>query len=169
MKVEEARDLFRYNAWANRKVFEGVASVPEAQYLRDLKSSHGGIHWTLAHIVWAEQLWLARWTGAPNPVVPQGKDLHTLAEVRARWEQVEAERSGWLAGFSDARLADTVRVKPTSGGEFVHRFDQMFRHLVNHSSYHRGQVVTLLRQLGSTPPTTDLIVYYREQARNSNP
>ena len=37
----------------------------------------------------------------------------------------------------------------------------MFRHFINHSSYHRGQIVTFLRQLGATPPSTDLILYYR--------
>lgn len=162
MTADEARELFRYNAWANRRIFDGAASIPEDQYRRDLKSSHGGIHGTLAHLVWAEQLWLARWRGSPNPAVPQGQDLRSLAEVRERWEAVEADRNAWLRDFTDARLADTVRVQPTTGGEFVHRFRDMFRHLVNHSSYHRGQVVTLLRQLGHRPPSTDLILFYRE-------
>lgn len=161
MTLDEVRELFGYNAWANRRMFDGVAPVPEEQYLQDLKSSHGGIHGTLAHLVWAEQLWLARWQGQPNPPVPQGRDLRTLVDVRARWEAIEAERTAWLADFTDARLGNTVRIKPTTGGEFVHTFREMFRHLVNHSSYHRGQVVTMLRQLGHQPPSTDLILFYR--------
>jgi uncharacterized damage-inducible protein DinB len=154
-------ELFDYNAWANRTIFDAVAKLPEEQYLRDLKSSYGGIHGTLAHIAWAEQLWLHRWLGKPNPAVPQGADLKSLAEVRSRWEAVEAERGSFLAGFNEQRLEDTIRVKPSSGGEFTHSFRQMFRHFINHSSYHRGQIVTLLRQLGSKPPSTDLILYYR--------
>jgi uncharacterized damage-inducible protein DinB len=74
---------------------------------------------------------------------------------------VEAERGGFLAAFSERRLADTVVIKPTTGGEFAHTFRQMFRHTVDHSSYHRGQVVTLLRQLGIKPPVTGLIGFYR--------
>jgi uncharacterized damage-inducible protein DinB len=54
-----------------------------------------------------------------------------------------------------------VRVTPTSGGEYVHSYRQMFRHVVNHSSYHRGQVVTMMRQAGVKPPSTDLILFYR--------
>lgn len=154
-------DLFAYNAWANRRIFDAVAALPEEQYLRDLKSSHGGIHGTLAHIVWAEQLWLHRWVGKPNPAVPQGAELKSLGEVRSCWEAVEAERGSFLAGFNEQRLEDTIRVQPSSGGAFTHTFRQMFRHLINHSSYHRGQIVTLLRQLGSRPPNTDLIRYYR--------
>ncbi len=161
MTKDEVLELFAYNAWANRQIFQAAAALPEEQYQRDLKSSHGGIHGTLAHIVWAEQLWLNRWLGKPNPAVPQGKDLRTIAEVRARWEEVEAERGAFLARLSDAQLDETRVVRPSAGGEHVHTFRQMLRHTVDHSSYHRGQVVTLLRQLGTVPPSTGLIVFYR--------
>jgi uncharacterized damage-inducible protein DinB len=161
MTKDEVLELFTYNAWANRTLFDGCAAVPVEDYLRDLKSSHGGLHGTLCHTVWAEQLWLTRWLGMPPPAVPQGRDLATLAAVRARWEDVEAERARFLAGVDDARLDETVSVKPTSGGEYRHSYRQMFRHLVNHSSYHRGQVVTMLRQVGVRPPSTDLILFYR--------
>ena len=156
-----ALELFAYNAWANRLIFDAAGGLPSELYLRDLKSSHGGIHGTLAHIVWAEQLWLHRWLSRPNPAVPQGKDLRDLAAVRARWEEVEAERGRFLAGLTEAQLSETRTVKPSTGGEYQHTFSQMFRHTVDHSSYHRGQVVTLLRQVGAVPPVTGLIFYYR--------
>ena len=159
--LDEVRELFAYNAWANRKIFDAAAGLPEEQYSRDLKSSHGGIHGTLAHIVWAEQLWLHRWLSRPKPAVPQGKDLGGLGAVRARWEEVEAERGAFLGGLTAARLKETRVVQPSTGGEYVHTFHQMFRHTVDHSTYHRGQVVTMLRQLGAVPPNTGLIVFYR--------
>jgi len=161
--VNEFLELFDYNAWANRAIFDAAAQLPEAQYLRDLQSSYGGIHGTLAHIVWAEQLWLHRWLQRPNPAVAQGADLKSLTEVRARWEAVEAERGRFAGGLSEDGLDDTRLVKPSSGGEYVHTFRQMFRHFINHSSYHRGQIVTFLRQLGHKPPSTDLILYYRRR------
>ena len=161
--MNEFLELFDYNAWANRTLFDAVTQLPEEHYFRDLKSSYGGIHGTLAHIVWAEQLWLHRWVGKPNPAVPQGTDLRSLAEVRGRWEQVERERATFVSAMSDPRLDETRLVKPSSGGEYVHTFRQMFRHFINHSSYHRGQIVTFLRQLGHKPPSTDLILYYRRK------
>lgn len=160
--MNELLELFDYNAWANRIIFDAVAQLPEDQYFRDLKSSYGGVHGTLCHIVWAEQLWLHRWQGKPNPAIPQGTDLRALAEARSRWEAVEAERGSFVAGLNERRLDETRIVKPSSGGEYVHTFRQMFRHFINHSSYHRGQIVTFLRQLGSKPPSTDLILYYRQ-------
>src|SRR5207245_1980892 len=81
------------NAWANRRCFAALEPLPADAYFRDLKSSHGGLHGTLCHIVWAEQLWLNRWLAQPNPAVSQGRDLPTLAAARTRWEAIETERA----------------------------------------------------------------------------
>ena len=163
MTVAEVHELFAYNAWANRRIFRALGGLADEQYLRDLQSSHGGIHGTLCHIVWAEQLWLNRWTGTPKPAVHQGKDLATLEAAVGRWEEIERERAAFLEGIADRRLEETVVVQPSTGGAFSHTFREMFRHAVDHSSYHRGQLVTMLRQLGATPPNTGLIVFYRER------
>src|SRR3989442_12484037 len=84
MSPGEVRELFEFNAWASRRIFDGVGQLAPVDYLRDLKSSHGGIHGTLFHIVWAEQLWLHRWLGKPAPAVPPGKNLAPLADGRPR-------------------------------------------------------------------------------------
>ena len=163
MTVAEVHELFAYNAWANRRIFTALGPLAGEQYFRDLKSSHGGIHGTLCHIVWAEQLWLNRWMGEPKPAVHQGKDLATLAAAVNRWEEIERDRSAFLSGFTALRLEDTVIVRPSTGGEFRHTFREMFGHAIDHSSYHRGQIVTMVRQVGATPPNTGLIVFYRER------
>ena len=163
MTLSEIRDLFAFNAWANRKILDGAAGLPVDEYVRDLKSSHGGVHGTLCHIVWGEELWLARWMDAPPPAVGQGRDLPSLDAARRRWEEVAGKQAAFLAAFTDARLAETRVIHPTTGGAYVHTFAEMFLHVVDHSSYHRGQVVTLIRQLGHGPPVTNLIYYYRER------
>src|SRR6267143_3245025 len=142
MNVADVRQLYEFNGWATRRLCDALAELPAEQYLRDLKSSHGGIHGTLCHIVWAEQLWLHRWLARPNPAVPQGRDLATIGAVRARWEEVEAERAAFLGGLTAAQLEATRAVKPSTGGEYVHTLRQMLLHAVDHSTYHRGQVVT---------------------------
>ncbi|OLD95429.1 MAG: hypothetical protein DMD31_16350 [Gemmatimonadetes bacterium] len=164
MNVTQIRELYEFNAWAHRRVFDALVPLPAAQYLEDRKSSHGGIHGTLCHVVWAEQLWLTRWLGQPAPAVAQGKDLGSLAEVRARWEAVQLERGRFLQRLTDATLAATLTVIPSMGGAYVHTYGQTLQHVVDHASYHRGQVITLLRQLGVKPPSTGLILFYRERA-----
>src|SRR5882762_2786739 len=124
MNVADVRQLYEFNGWATRRLCDALAELPAEQYLRDLKSSHGGIHGTLCHIVWAEQLWLTRWLGKPAPAVAQGKDLESLADARARWEAVEAERGKFLASLTDATLAATVTIKPTMGGAYVHTYQE---------------------------------------------
>src|SRR2546422_11465215 len=114
MTPAEVRELFAFNAWASRRIFDGVGQLAPVDYLRDLKSSHGGIHGTLCHIVWAEQLWLHRLLGKPGPAVPQGKELASLADVRARWGAVEAGRGRVLSGTSrrQRRGAGGIQRKP---------------------------------------------------------
>src|SRR2546426_1696283 len=128
MTVAEIRELYEFNAGARRRIFDALTSPPTDQYLRDLKSSHGGIHGTLCHIVWAEQLWLTRWLGAPPPAVAQGRDLGSLADVRARWEDVETQRRAVFEGLTDAKLAATLTAHPPPGGAYVHTHLQNLDH-----------------------------------------
>src|SRR2546426_11514680 len=105
MNVTQVRELYEFNAWAHRRVFDALVSLPTAQYLEDRKSSHGGIHGTLCHVVWAEQLWLARWLGQTAPAVAQGKDLGSLADVRARRGAGGLARAAFLERLTDPTLA----------------------------------------------------------------
>src|SRR5256885_15425551 len=116
MTPAEVRELFAFNAWASRRIFDGVGQLAPVDYLRDLKSSHGGIHGTLCHIVWAEQLWLHRWLGKPAPAVPQGKDLAPPADLRARWGERETERGPILRGLPEGKPAGSDAVQTTAGG-----------------------------------------------------
>ena len=156
-------ELFAYNAWANRRLFTALAALPEADYKRDLKTSFASLHGTVGHIVWAEELWLRRWQQAPPPAVAQGKDLGSLAAAQQRWEAIEADRALFLAGLAAARLEDVIVVKASTGGEFRHPLRETLLHAVDHSSYHRGQLVSMLRQLGQTPPPNGLVAYYRSR------
>ena len=164
MNVGDVRDLLEYHTWATKRLFDALAPLSTEEYKRDLKGSFGSIHGTLAHMVGAEELWLARWKGQTPATMLKGDDVGSLAELRAIWERVEAEVRAYVAGLTDAKLGSQVVVKPTGGGkEYVHTLQQTIQHTVDHSSYHRGQVITLLRQLGSKPPATGLIAFYREQ------
>lgn len=163
MKVAEVKELFDYNAWADKRIFEALTALLTEQYNRDLKSSFGSIHGTIAHIVGAERVWLFRWLHKPASLMGPA-DFASLADVRKMWDEVEAERSAFLATLTDAMLESKIVIKPTGGGEYVHTLQQTLLHTVDHSSYHRGQIITMLRQLGVKPPGAGLIGYYRQLA-----
>jgi len=75
---------------------------------------------------------------------------------------VEAERASFLAGLSEAEFERAVSYRTLAGQPYSDALGGLIRHVVNHSTYHRGQVATQLRQLGHTPPNTDLITYLRQ-------
>src|SRR3989442_43017 len=119
MNVAEVRELFDYNAWANRRMFGALAALPEEQYQRDVKCSFGSIHGTLAHIVGAEQLWLARWRGRQPGSGLKGGDVGSLAGLRTIWEGVEADRARFLGDLTGgepgrAGTVESARAPPRS-------------------------------------------------------
>jgi uncharacterized damage-inducible protein DinB len=165
MTLSELRFLHAYNAWATNRLFDTLKAMPEEQYRQDMKGSHGGIHGTLVHMVGAEKIWLERWKGGPTEPFLKADMVTTLSEVMRLWEKIGHDTAQWLGGMNDRKLEETFTMKTIKGETFTHIYWQAFQHLINHSTYHRGQVITMMRQLGTTPPATDLIVFYRETAK----
>lgn len=161
--ADEIRDLFAYNAWANQRLLEAAAGLDDEALTRDLGSSFPSVLATLAHIAASDWVWLRRWHGESPSGAPAEWDTASLDGVRGAWAGVEAERSAFLASLDDAALDRALDYRNTAGRAYRSRMGEMLRHVVNHATYHRGQVVTMLRQLGAAPPATDLIAYYRER------
>ena len=159
---EQARTLFAYDAWANRRVLEACSSLSPEQFTRDLGSSFRSVRDTLAHIMGAEWLWLERFHGRSPSSLPSGDQFANVADLRARWAQVENDLL--VNGLSAVDLERRFDYRDTKGNPHYSFLWQMLQHLANHGTYHRGQVTTLLRQLGGKPVGTDMIGFYRERA-----
>ena len=164
MTLQEIKTLHAYNSWADNRVLDAVAQLPTDQYMQDMKSSHGGIHGTLIHMVGAEKVWLERFQGDPQPFLTQNPPK-SLQELKSIWEKVGYDTARWLGTMTDKKLGETFSMKTVKGDTYTHVYWQAFQHLVNHSSYHRGQIITMLRQSGAKPVSTDLIFFYRETAK----
>ncbi len=154
--------LYRYNSWANDQVLEAASRVRGADFIRDLKSSYGSLRDTLTHLVWAEWIWLQRWKGVSPALVFSPSDFPTVESLRERLHAVAAERSAFLGDLASERLLQPVEYRNIKGEVWRYPLWQQLYHVVNHSTYHRGQAATMLRQLGATPTATDLLVYYDE-------
>jgi uncharacterized damage-inducible protein DinB len=157
--------LFAYNDWANHRVLRAAATLELEEFRRDLGSSHGGVRGTLAHMLWAEWIWLERFKGvSPTQRIDESEFVDVMA-LRERWRVLEANRGAWLDALRERDVASIVRYRGTDGKRaFVAPLGELVQHVVNHSTQHRGQVVGLLRQLGARPPATDLVAYDRERA-----
>jgi len=163
-EAEKIRLLYDYNAWANHRVLDACATLKEEQFTRDLGSSFRSVRDTLAHIMDVEWLYLERWNGRSPTDLPPAESYPDQANVMVRWEGIERDLSGFVRTRNAEDLAQAIDYRNTKGVAFSNPIWETLQHLVNHSTYHRGQVATLLRQLGTKPASTDLILFYRQHA-----
>lgn len=164
MNIEDLRTLYDYNSWANHRMLEACAAVRPDDFTRDLGSSFRSLRDTLAHIYGAEWIWLERWHGRTPSGLPSAADFPDLETTRRRFVEIDRNLVDYVASLTAGDLQRVMEIKTTAGVAHAQPLWQMLQHLANHSTYHRGQVTTLLRQLGAKAVSTDLIGFYRERA-----
>jgi uncharacterized damage-inducible protein DinB len=164
VKLSEIRELIDYHYWATYRMLEGAASLSPEQFTREMGSSFGSVRNTLVHLYSAEWAWLSRWNGvSPTAQLPP-ETFPDIAVANLLWRQQEAEMRRFWDTVAEDDLGRVIDYRNLSGQAYSQPLQQMLQHTVNHGTYHRGQLVTMLRQLGAAPPkATDLIVFYRER------
>lgn len=158
MQTADVKRLYGYNDWANARMLAAIEELSDEQRTRTIPSSFPTIQETLTHIAFAEWVWLRRWLGESPLAPPEGT---SLSEVRERLQSVAVERRAYLDGLTDDALAGTLSYRSVTGDPFTMNLGDLLVHCANHSTYHRGQLVTMLRQAGATPPGTDFTVFAR--------
>jgi uncharacterized damage-inducible protein DinB len=160
--------LVDYNYWARDRLLEAVAELTPEQFTEPLGNSFSSIRDTVAHICDAESIWLKRWRGEQPQGFQSPDRVADLAAAREEWAGLEREMRETLATLGPEGVERQIEYKDFRGAARSDVFWQRLQHVVNHGSYHRGQVTTMLRQLGATPPRSmDLIAFYREQRQGA--
>ena len=161
MTVKDLERLYDYGYWANRKLFEAVATLTPEEFTQPVAGSYGSIRNTLVHTVSAEWGWLERCGGPTRGPALKAEDFATFESLAATWTLVEGHVRGFLAGLSDDDLTRVVEFTPL----FTMRSGELgalMQHAANHAVHHRGQVALLLRALGHPPGNFDLLFYDAE-------
>jgi uncharacterized damage-inducible protein DinB len=164
MNLADVRLLYDFNAWANNRTLDACAALAPDQFTRDLGSSFRSVRDTLAHIYGAEWVWMERWHGRTPAALPSAADFPDLETVRRRFAEIDRDLVDYVASLTADDLNRGVSYKTTAGAPQAQPLWQMLQHLANHGTYHRGQIATMLRQLGTKATGTDLIGFYRERA-----
>jgi uncharacterized damage-inducible protein DinB len=164
MTPEDIQLLFAYDAWANARTLEVCAALTPEQFTRSIGSSFSSVRDTLAHIVGAQWIWSERFNGRPTAGLPKADAYPDLASLGLRWAEVERALLAFVNKLSPAELDSSFEYRDTKGNAHSSLYRETLQHLANHGTYHRGQVTTLLRQLGAKPVATDMIVFFRERA-----
>jgi|SRR5579872_1240339 len=154
----------RYSAWATRRVLEAVAVLTSDELHRNLGNSYGGIHGTLAHIFQADSIWFDRLHGVPTGPLSAYPAPPDLAVFSQDWLALHDRWIAWAERLDAAAWDRPVPHRNTRGESDTQPAWRIALHVVNHASYHRGQITTMLRQLGKQPIGTDLMAYYRSIA-----
>lgn len=162
MNAQDVRTLLDYNRWANRRLLDAAAKLAPEDFTRDLGASHGSVQGTFVHMLFAEWLFTQRWRGESPKQKFSTADFPTLDSLIARWSDLEREQAAFLESLSDEALAQRVAYLNFQDQRWEYPLAQMILHTFNHSTYHRGQIASFLRQFGEAPPATDFLVYLDE-------
>ena len=153
------RELYDYHRWANRRLFDVALGLGDA-VTKDM-----GKHWSVptvkgmfTHLCAADEIWLARWTGTPPGRLPTDADFPTMADLRARWDRMEAEQRAFVDGLDEAALARPVTYKNASG-ELSAPLGPLLQHVVNHATHHRSELATMITLISGSPPDTGMATY----------
>ena len=159
--------LYQYNSWANERALNAASRLAPADFTRDLTSSYSSIRDTLTHIVWAEWIWLQRWTGVSPTMVFSPADFPSTTILRERLQAVAAERFALLERLTGDELQRVVEYANLKGEILRYPLWEQLYHVVNHSMYHRGQIASMLRQVGAVAEAGDFLDY--RDATTSHP
>lgn len=164
MNLRDLQVLLAYHYWARDRLLDAVEALSAEQFTKDLGSSFKSVRDTLAHIYFAEWIWYQRWTGtSPTAALPADM-FPNVGTLRRAWNEHENKVRSLVDGLADEGLGRVIEYKLLNGTPGASAIGQMVQHVVNHASYHRGQVTTMLRQLGAQPAKSmDLIAFYRER------
>lgn len=158
MTNADLKRLLEYRVWARDRVLTAVEALAATEFTHSLVSSFPSVRDTLVHILSADLIWCSRLHGESPGGHLDPSAFPDVAALRFRWGQIDADLRS-AADRLDA--AEAVTYRTMGGTDYRQPVAQIVQHLVNHQTYHLGQVATLLRQLGASAPATDLIVFDR--------
>jgi len=160
VSVELIRELYGYHRWANRRLFDVAAGLGEGS-TKDM-----GKQWSVptikgmfAHMCSADFICLSRWKGVSLTRMLTDADFPTFADLRTRWDALEAEQRAFVESLTTADLARPISYKNTEGAPFSVALGPLLHHVVNHATHHRSEAATMITLISASPPDTGINTY----------
>lgn len=161
---ELLRQFATYNIWANQKILELILSLPGERQKQELSSSFKSLYTTVLHMWDAESTWWQRMKLHERIIVPSENFNGTMQDVCNGLLQQNHQWLDWINNATEIGLEHVFHYQNTKKEQFKQPVWQMILHVFNHGTYHRGQLVNMLRQLGIEKiPQTDFIVWSRKK------
>lgn len=162
MFLQSIHSLALYNIWANEQLAHRLETLTEEQFHANVISSFSSILKTVAHIHGAEDVWRQRLLKIYPTTFYKLPDNASGAVEIGKWHDASRQLTDLILSYDENDLVETLEYKKLDATVQNSFRWQMIQHTVNHSSYHRGQLITMMRQVGvNSVPNTDMIAYYR--------
>jgi uncharacterized damage-inducible protein DinB len=159
---EILQEFSTYNVWAGKLLLDRIQLLTEAQIHEEIVSSFPGLYKTVLHMLDAESIWWQRLRLQERIVIPSQEPPLPFAELSKKLLQQSGLWQEWVRNASEPAIQHVFAYQNSKKEQFKQPVYQVLLHLFNHGTYHRGQMVTLLRQLGITDiPQTDFIIWSR--------
>lgn len=156
----------RYNVWANEQIINTMLALEPGAVDKEIVSSFATLRKTVYHIWGAEDIWQQRLDGVPKPAWVAAIFDGSFEDACALWQLVSGARLIYTERMDDASLQSILSYNDVKGNPYQRRIWEVLQHVSNHSSYHRGQLVTMLRQVGVTEiPAMDFSLYMNLQSQ----
>lgn len=152
----------QFHRWANQRILEAARPLSSEQLHKDHSTSFKSVFGTLVHMYQADSAWFGRIHGNPDSQTVTYPPKADLAGLAADWFELLDRAVDWSSKLSEAEWNRVIAYKDSRGTSHQTPVLPIVMQVVNHGSYHRGQVSSLLRQSGVIPPNTDLINFYRQ-------
>lgn len=154
-------ELADFNNWADNRAIDWLTQITDKQWSQVAISSFGSIRDTVVHIVSAKKIWIDFWTDVQDPVYLSSEFMGTREDLIDIWKTTSAEVKSFIENYPIENYTNEIYVRKPDGELSAMEFRKTFPHMINHATYHRGQLVTLLRQSGFLNlSNTDLFTYY---------
>ena len=151
-----------YNIWANNIMIDAMLKLSDAKVDKTINSSYQSIRATTLHCWSAEDIWLQRLMLQENTLWAESIFRGSFEDACLNWQIVSRGLEHFVGEQTDESLHNTLTYKDMQGVQHSLPVFQVLNHVFNHANYHRGQLITMLRQVGETViPRTDYIVYAR--------
>ena len=161
---ELLKQLTDYQQWANQQVLAIIQNLPEEKIHAEGASSFHSIYKTVLHIWDAESVWWQRVKLQERIIMPSLEFNGNIQDASAGLMQQDLLWKNWVEHASDMSLEHTTQYYNTKRENFKQPVWQIVLHVVNHSTYHRGQLINMLRQVGVEKlPQTDFIIWTRKK------
>ena len=157
-----------YNAWANLLLTDTIKQLPEGTIQQEMQSSFSSIFKTVLHLLDAESMWWQRIKLQEHIERPSENFTGNFAELQKKLLQQSVQYEQWIAAANEFQLQHVFAYQRSKTELCKQPIAETLLHIFNHGSFHRGQLVTLLRQAGVTKiPATDFSAYYRQRKNQS--